>query len=233
VTRSLLLLTALAVACASACSSSSTPATTTGSGGASSGSGAGGIAAGGAGGDDSLGGQASWEVPTGSGGCNAVLYEPPVLGSPHVDLCSDLEPLSNPPTSGPHYPKWAHFKNYDEPVPRGFLIHALEHGALVLLHNCSDCQDEITAIEDYVAGKPTDNACTPIVDRRVIISPAPWLDVPFAVAAWGFMLKADCFDAEQVDAIYDDHYAKGPEDVCASGIDPFDPLQEVPSDCPL
>ena len=67
----------------------------------------------------------------------------------------------------------------------------------------------------------------------MIVTPAPWLDVPFAVAAWGFLLKADCFDPDQVDAIYDDRYAQGPEDLCASGIDPFDPNSEIPSDCPL
>jgi len=187
----------------------------------------------GTGGEQGLGGEGSWEIGTGSGGCNAVLYEPPVLKSPHVAICSDLDPLSNPPTSGPHYPKWAHFKTYNEPVPRGFLIHAMEHGALVFLYNCDNCDDEIQAIEDYIAAKPIDPACIPYADRRAIASPAPWLDVPFAVAAWGFMLKADCFDPDQVDAIYDDRYAQGPEDLCAAGIDPLDPDSGVPDDCPL
>ena len=220
-----------ALGAATACGSSGSG--TGGAGGtATAGTGAGGP--GGAGGEEEgLGGEASWEIGSGSGGCNAVLYEPPVLSSPHVDACSDLDHLSNPPTSGPHYGSWAQFKNYDEPVPRGFLIHAMEHGAVLFLYNCTNCDDEITAIQDYIASKPTDPACLPTVDRRVIASPAPWLDVPFAVAAWGFMLKADCFDADQIDAIYDDRYAQGPEDLCASGIDPLDPMSEIPSDCPL
>ncbi|MEQ9320348.1 MAG: DUF3105 domain-containing protein, partial [Polyangiaceae bacterium] len=152
-----------ALGAATACGSSGSG--TGGAGGtATAGTGAGGP--GGAGGEEEgLGGEASWEIGSGSGGCNAVLYEPPVLSSPHVDACSDLDHLSNPPTSGPHYGSWAQFKNYDEPVPRGFLIHAMEHGAVLFLYNCTNCDDEITAIQDYIASKPTDPACLPTVDR--------------------------------------------------------------------
>ena len=42
---------------------------------------------------------------------------------------------SNPPSSGPHYPIWADFKEYATPVPDGYLVHAEEHGA-VLLRDC-------------------------------------------------------------------------------------------------
>jgi hypothetical protein len=214
-----------AVGYAGACDSSTETETTTPVGG----SGAGG---GGTGGEPGVGGQPSWEISTGSGSCNSVLYEPPTVSSPHVDACSDLDHLSTPPTSGPHYPKWADYKTYTEPVPRGFLIHAMEHGAVLLLYNCSNCDTEIMAMQTWIDAQAVDSACIPPVLRRTILSPAPWLDVPFAIAAWGFMLKADCFDEAQADDIYADRYAKGPEDLCGAGIDPFDPLLMIPSNCP-
>jgi hypothetical protein len=211
----------LSVALAGSCTSS--PATTgaiaTGGGG------------GGAGGEEpSYGGKPSWEVMSGSGGCNAVIYEPPVVKSPHVEICSRLEHISNPPTSGPHYPKWANFQSYETPIPWGFLVHSMEHGAVVLAHRCNDCAD-VAAIQAWVDAQPEDASCISPVTNRLIVAPAPGLDAPFAMAAWGAMLEADCFDPEMAQAFVDAYYAGGPEDICAKGIDPTDPVERIPEGC--
>lgn len=193
--------------------------------------GAGGSSATGTGGDDpGYGGEASWEVETGSGGCNAVIYEPPVVKSPHIETCSKVDYLSMPPTSGPHYPKWAHFQSYDSPLPWGFLVHALEHGAVLLATQCDGC-DALSDIEAWAADQDVDPGCVAPTDNRLIVAPAPELDVPFAMAAWGAMLKADCFDPAIAELFVERYYAGGPEDFCNAGFDPTDPTEMIPADC--
>jgi hypothetical protein len=203
-----------------------TTVTTTASSSATTGSG-------GAGGEEmGVGGEPSWIVASGSGGCDTTLYEVPIQKSPHVEECSVLDHISNPPTSGPHYPRWASFQSYDEPIPRGYLVHALEHGAVMLAYDCPQgCDAEVMAMQAFVDGLEPDPACIAPVVNRLIIVPDPALDVPFAAAAWGHMLKAQCFDEELVAAFVEAHYASGPENVCGQGFDPSDPLERVPPDC--
>lgn len=173
-------------------------------------------------GGSGFGGEESWIVETGTGGCNAVLYDPPDVSGSHKDDCSKLEWHSNPPTSGDHYGVWAAFKTYEQALPWGFALHALEHGAVALLYNCpGGCDDEVAAMQTLVDSLPEDRACSDDVARRIIITPDPNLDVQFAVSSWGHMLKAECFDAELVQAFIDEHYADGPEDLCSGGTDPF------------
>ena len=168
-----------------------------------------------------VGGEGSWLIEEGVGTCNASLFEPPVPNSPHVEQCSDIDYISEPPTGGPHYGRWANWAIYDEVVPDGYLVHAMEHGGVVFFHQCDGC-DLVTELSDLAATLPIDNACLPAADRRVIIAPRPQLDVPFAMAAWGFFLKADCLDSAHITQEYDARYAKGPEDLCAAGVNPFD-----------
>ena len=225
------LVSALAVAGLTliACSdSTTTPATTSGPT-STTGPGSGGDGAGAGDGGDGHGGEPSWIVPTGSGGCDATLYEPPVVASPHVDECSVLEHISNPPTSGPHYPRWAQPKTYDEAIPRGYWVHAMEHGAVVLSYNCPNgCDDEVTAMQAFVDGLDPDPNCPA---NRILITPDPELDVQFAVSAWGNMLKASCFDETLVTTFFEEHYNDAPEDVCSGGIDPLDPAEMIEDDC--
>lgn len=44
---------------------------------------------------------------------------------------------SNPPASGPHDATWTKAGIYDNPQGDGYLIHALEHGYVVISYNCS------------------------------------------------------------------------------------------------
>lgn len=188
-------------------------------------------AASGAGGGGDHGTEADWVVPTGAGGCDAALYQPPTLPSPHVPACSVVSYLSNPPTSGPHYGVWANFGVYEERVPRGFYVHSMEHGAVVLAYNCPDgCDDDVEAMVALAESQPQDPACTAFTSR-VIVLPDPQLDVPFAAAAWGHMLKADCFDEALVAAFVSDHYARAPENICGAGVDPTDPTSGFAAAC--
>jgi len=145
----------------------------------------------------------------------------------HVDPCSELEPHTNPPTSGPHYTSWAQFGIYDEPFAKGFLMHGLEHSAVALLYNCDlveaqgdSCEDLVADLEAFYADYPDDELCT-AVPHRLYVIPDPDLDVPFAATAWYGHLRGDCFDADRVRAFVDDHYGQTHENICYAGVDPF------------
>lgn len=59
------------------------------------------------------------------------------LGRTHVQVGSQVEYNSNPPTSGPHYEEWVKVGIYDRPQDDRYLIHSLEHGYIVISYNCA------------------------------------------------------------------------------------------------
>lgn len=160
--------------------------------------------------------------------CGLTECEAPLEEGNHSALCAELTPHTNPPTSGEHYPKWAAFGIYDQPIPDGFLLHSLEHGAVALLYNCDLIEDTEESCADFLAelvafyeAWPDDALCSD-VPHRLIIAPDPKLDTAFAATAWGYHLKGDCFDAPRVTDFIEAHYAKNYEDLCNPGIGPDD-----------
>ena len=152
--------------------------------------------------------------------------------SPHIAECFPVLYSSNPPTSGPHYPYWAAFKTYTTPIPRGFTVHDLEHGAIVISYKCAGaCAVELAALQAFIDARPVDPLCTAPVKSRIVITPDPLLDVPFAAAAWGFALTSQCFDLPALGAFIDAHYGLAPENFCFDGIDVSSPDAGVPGGC--
>jgi hypothetical protein len=171
-----------------------------------------------------------------TGSCRTRTCAPPLAEGTHVEVCSKIAFASNPPTSGPHYGVWAAFDGeYTKPVPRGFYLHSMEHSGVMLLYNCAlfkqagGCDAMLKQIRELIAASPTDPLCSPPVKNRLLIIPDPDLDVPFAAAAWGFSLKAECFDESQVRDFITAHYGKNYENICGGGIDPTDGSQ--PANC--
>lgn len=129
---------------------------------------------------------------------------------------------TTPPASGDHYPVWAAFQEYDKPVEWPYLVHSMEHGAVVLLYHCPPpgCPELVAQLRSVRDGLPEDPKCvdqpTP---RRVIIapSPTPTIGTQIAAAAWGATYGADCFDEATLSAFVRDSYGKGPEDICFPG----------------
>lgn len=159
------------------------------------------------------------DVPGGE--CNAVPATTRGLSHTHVDECSPLNYAQNPPAGGDHYSTWAAFQSYSFPVPRGYWVHDLEHGAVVYTYNCPDgCADEVAAVEKLVAELPGDPLCsnTP-KPRRVVITPDPLLDSRWGVSSWGFTLRADCVDRDRFTQFYLNHFGHGREQLCAPGWD--------------
>lgn len=169
--------------------------------------------------------------------CDVVIETPPLLASPHVPEGTIVDYNSNPPSSGPHYPIWANFGEYPAPVQAGYLVHDLEHGAVLLLYKpcdddagapggdasdvdaaapgaCASIKDALRRVRDAI---PTDPVCDPSIRVRVIIAPYPELDVPIAAAAWGWTYRANCLDETSLRDFALAHYGQGPEDICAPG----------------
>jgi hypothetical protein len=156
--------------------------------------------------------------------CGAVERTFALEASPHVAACSPVSYGTNPPSSGPHYDAWAAYKTYEEAVPRGYWVHSLEHGAVVISYSCTDCDDEIEAARQAVEAVGVDpdccndELCLSSVSR-VILTPDPLLDVPWAASSWGRTLTADCFEPAVFQSFILHRRGFGDESVCSDGTD--------------
>lgn len=156
-----------------------------------------------------------------AGACNARIDAFPILESPHVPDGTVVAYNSNPPSSGPHYSTWANFQELTHPVDDGYLVHSMEHGAVLLLYKCA-AQDaacdalvaSLRAVRDAIA---TDPLCDPAIRVRVIIAPRAANDVPVAAAAWGNVYRADCVDVASLTSFVTAHYGMGTENICVGG----------------
>lgn len=157
-------------------------------------------------------------LPVEGSRCGAEIREEKVGSFDHVSPCSSVTYSTNPPSSGDHYPSWAAYRVYDRAVARGFWVHSLEHGGVAILHNCDDCDDDITAARAFIDEMPEDPLCgaTP---NRMLMTPDPLLDAPWAAAAWGFTLRSECFEPEVFRSFVDQRYGRGRENTCAEGQD--------------
>lgn len=152
------------------------------------------------------------------GECNVVERTYKNGSRDHVEPCSSVDYEMMPPVFGDHYPTWAAFGTYDYPVPSGYLVHSLEHGAVVVFYDCpEECPDEVAEVQAAIDAWPADPLCPLDINHRVILVPRPALGARWAASAWGFSIKADCFDAELFADFYDRHVGNAPEDLCNQG----------------
>ncbi|HSO38367.1 MAG TPA: DUF3105 domain-containing protein [Labilithrix sp.] len=158
-------------------------------------------------------------APVDGGPCNVRVDAVPVVDSPHVPDGTPVVYGSNPPSSGPHYGTWANFQELTHPVDDGYLVHSLEHGAVLLLYKCQGaaCDALVPALRAVRNASLTDPICDPAIRNRVILAPRAGNDVAVAAAAWGFVYRADCLDAASLASFIAEHYAKAPENLCVAG----------------
>lgn len=143
-------------------------------------------------------------------------------GASHFDPGTSLTYCTRPPSSGDHYGSWASFRVYDKPVPYGYLVHSLEHGAVVILYKCASgscpsIQSQLVAVAN---ARSADPLCTPAIKHRIIIAPDPTLDIEIGASAWRWTYRASCVHAASLNKFIDDHYAKTAEDFCSDGVIP-------------
>ena len=145
------------------------------------------------------------------GECQLERRMPPHEGAAHTTLCGPTSFNSKPPASGTHYPVWPVFRAYDQPVPWGYLVHGMEHGAVVIAYNCPDgCAAEVQAAKQVIAAAPARPGCP---RAPVILTPDPTLDIRWAAAAWDHVLRASCFDRQAFGDFIAERRDKGPENI--------------------
>ena len=87
----------------------------------------------------------------------------------------------------------------------------MEHGAVVIAYNCPEgCASEVQAAKEVMAAAPAKPGCP---RAPVILTPDPTLDVRFAAAAWGHVLRASCFDRQAFGDFIAERRDMGPEKI--------------------
>lgn len=156
--------------------------------------------------------------------CKVTVSDIPVAPDAAVHVVDETQALqycSNPPSTGPHYPVWADFKNYTTVVPTPYLVHSMEHGAVILWYRCDGACPEIT--DALIAAKdaqPEDPICAPYENkRRIIVAPSTTINTKVAASAFGVIYEADCVDRPTLDAFLGAHQGKTLENICNPGRD--------------
>ena len=153
--------------------------------------------------------------------CNAVERSYPLADSTHVPVCSDVEYATNPPSSGHHYALFPKYQVYDDAIPRGFWVHALEHGGVVFTYSCTDCGDEVSQAKTLIAATKPAAACCSAAGcastetNQLLMTPDPGIPTRWAASSWGFTLTADCFEPSVFGDFLAAHRDNGaPELIC-------------------
>ena len=129
----------------------------------------------------------------------------------HIPQDAPLPQRNDPPSSGPHYASRAAYGVTTAPVAPGNWVHALEHGAIVVLYRCNasaDCAERASRLEREVYIPAREGA---FGDRKLVITPYPGLDTPYAALAWGRILEQQELDAAEMLLFYDRYLDRGPE----------------------
>ena len=129
----------------------------------------------------------------------------PMQGRNHVQqLAKGFKYSSFPPTSGPHYPVPAVFNIYDKPVRQIYLVHNLEHGAVIVQYGDKVPTQTVDEIRSWYENG----------DRRgIVVAPLPGLGDKVALTAWTHLATCPGFDEKAFDAFVGLHRYKGPERV--------------------
>ncbi len=158
--------------------------------------------------------------------CLVTIFDPKLQPLYHIPIGTTYPWDSNPPSSGAHYPIWAAYMTYTTPVPPGYFLHNLEHGAVVFFYNCSDpsgCPDLVSGLQMAEDALPDDPLCDKEAGLRVraLITPDPTLPTPVAAATWGWIYTAACIDLPTLIDFATLHYGRGPQTNCDDGQSTF------------
>ena len=169
-----------------------------------------------------LAGACGGESPTGPSnppgtlppGAPAVITTAPE-GWAHVAEGAAVSYQANPPASGPHYPVWARYREHAAALPRGYWVHNLEHGAIVLLYRPDAPAAAIQELRQALAALPNDPSCG---HKRALLTPDPLLPrAQVAAVAAHRVLMGDRLDPAWIRAFSDSYRGMGPEGVCQDG----------------
>ena len=107
------------------------------------------------------------------------------------------------PTSGPHDPIWADPGFYQAAMPATRLVHALEHGNIVIYYDRPG-DETMATIKEWVDLYPG-------MWDGLLASPSPGLGSAVLLNAWTKSLKLEPFDPIAAAAFIDTYRGRGPE----------------------
>jgi hypothetical protein len=148
------------------------------------------------------------------------------MGNSHIEPGSIQRYSYCPPASGGHYnaagrgPIAARFYAPDEAVePQGW-VHNLEHGALVVLYNCSGgCPDDATLqkLKTFATSFPASPICGLKAGRiGPVIARFDEMKTEYAAIVWDRLLMLDSADTDQILAFFTvEGERTNPEKQCA------------------
>jgi uncharacterized protein DUF3105 len=135
----------------------------------------------------------------------------------HVNEGSAITYAHNPPASGPHYPVWLRYEEFTAAQARGYWVHNLEHGGIVMVYR-PDAGALIAQMQTAYRALPNDPLCGN--SARALLTPDPLLNTPVAVVAADFVLSGSCVSPNAINAFVTAHRGRAPEQICAGGQRP-------------
>lgn len=127
----------------------------------------------------------------------------PSEGSDHLAVGQPYEYRSAFPTSGPHDPRWTSPGVYGTPQPPTQLVHALEHGNIVIYYD-EPGVEAMDRLKDWAE----------LYDGQwsgLVVTRKPGLGKSVVLTAWTRRLSLDSFDAAAAAAFIDAYRGRGPE----------------------
>lgn len=137
-----------------------------------------------------------------------------IMDSPHISpaAAGSVEHNSVPPTSGPHYAFTISPGSYEEPVPEGLIVHALEHGHIAIQYAPGTPDREVAGLRRIAKRYGND----------VVLAPYPPLPQGIALTAWGRLRVLSDYDEaaitefiERLRGRYNHGWTRSQDCVCA------------------
>ena len=122
----------------------------------------------------------------------------------HVVDGTPVNWFTDPPASGNHFPEPEdQMGEHVSPVQRAHWVHSMEHGAIVLLYNCTNCDTHLDVLRQAVTQR---------TGQHVILTPDPLLkSAPFAAVAWTYIYTFTTPDLTSLLCFIDQHINNGRE----------------------
>jgi hypothetical protein len=136
-------------------------------------------------------------------GALALVESIPSEGRTHLDPGQPYTYQTRFPTSGPHDPTWTPPGVYQQPQRPTQLVHALEHGNIVIYY---DAPGRAAMAQLAAWAELYDDQWSGLV-----VTPAAGLGEAVVLTAWTKRLHPDAFEASAAAAFIDAHRGRGPE----------------------
>jgi hypothetical protein len=141
----------------------------------------------------------------------------PNEGQTHVPVGSTVVYLTDPPTSGNHYPYPQAGGYFETPIAAGFLVHSMEHGGVIIYYNPAT----VTDAQKYNLKLLARNH--PGISAMVVCVPRNDPVYPIILTAWTHRLRLTNYDQSRIDGFNTLFLGQGPEQL------PISPAPLTPS----